>query len=106
MSLFMQSNAVINVTSPRFTFQCEKPDNSINYIKSVLKLAWFSTDSVPKVISRLLWFCFTALCDFLPKFAAPVSQPMTSKTKTNRASLAQFSRAWRRLHVFASSYDE
>ena len=40
-----------------------------------------------KVISRLLWFCFTAFCDWLPKFA-PLSQPMRSKTKTNRASLA------------------
>ena len=44
---------------------------------------------VSKVISRLLWFCFTALCDWLTKFP-PLSQPMRSKTQTNRASLARF----------------
>ena len=41
-----------------------------------------------KVISRLLWFCFTTLCDWLPKFT-PLPQPMRSKTKTNRAWLAR-----------------
>ena len=43
---------------------------------------------VSKVISCLLWFCFTTLCDWLTKFT-PVCQPMRSKTKTNRASLAR-----------------
>ena len=58
-----------------------------------------------KVISRLLWFCLTKLCDWLPKFA-PLSQPMRSKTKTNRASRSHaFSRAWHQLHAFASSSD-
>ena len=37
---------------------------------------------------------------------APFFQQMGSQTKTNRASLARaFSRAWHRLHVFASSSD-
>ena len=43
---------------------------------------------VSKGISRLLWFCFTVLCDWLTKFA-PLSQPMRSKTKTNRSSIAR-----------------
>ena len=42
---------------------------------------------VSKVILRLLWFCFSMLCDWLPKFA-PVFQPMRSKTKTNHTFLA------------------
>ena len=57
-----------------------------------------------KLISRLLWFCFTRLCDWLAKFA-PFSQPINNKTKTNRAWPDAFSRAWRKLHVFASSSD-
>ena len=52
-----------------------------------------------KVISRLLWFCITKLCDWLTKLA-PLSQPMRSKTKTNRVFAA-----WRQLHVFASNSD-
>ena len=36
---------------------------------------------------------------------APLSQPTRSKTKTNRDLPAAFSRAWRWLHVFASSSD-
>ena len=59
---------------------------------------------VSKVISRLLWFCFTRLYDWLAKFA-PLSKPMGSQTKTNRAWSHAFSRAWCRLHVFASSSD-
>ena len=43
---------------------------------------------VSKVIARLLWFCITKLCDWLTKLA-PLFQPMRSKTKTNRASLAR-----------------
>ena len=41
-----------------------------------------------KFDSCLPWFCSTTLCDWLPNFV-PVSQPMRSKTKTNRASLAR-----------------
>ena len=37
---------------------------------------------------RLLWFCFTTLCDLLAKLA-PLSQPMRNKTKTNRDFLAR-----------------
>ena len=33
--------------------------------------------------SRLLWFCFTLLCDWLTKLV-PLSQPVRSKAKTNR----------------------
>ena len=43
---------------------------------------------VSKVISRLLWFCFTRLNDWLAKFA-PFSQPMGSQIKTNRALVAR-----------------
>ena len=59
---------------------------------------------VSKVIPRLLWFCFSRLYDWLAKFT-PFSQPMGSQTKTNRAWSHAFSRAWRRLQVFASSSD-
>ena len=88
---------------------------------------------VSKVISRLLWFCFTVLYDRLEKFA-PFFQPMGNQAKTNRDLLARvfprlttrtcicfefwlahcavyvfcshaFSRAWHRLHVFASNSD-
>ena len=40
--------------------------------------------------SRLLWFCFSLLCDWIEKFA-PLSQPMQSKAKTNRDLLARVS---------------
>ena len=43
---------------------------------------------VSKVIMPLLWYSFTSVCDWLAKLA-PFSQPMGSKTKTNRASLAR-----------------
>ena len=43
---------------------------------------------VSKVISRLLWFCITALCDWLTKLA-PLSQPMRIQTRTNRAFAAR-----------------
>ena len=43
---------------------------------------------VSKVIARLLRFSFFTLRDWLAKLA-PLSQPMRSKTKTNRASLVQ-----------------
>ena len=43
---------------------------------------------VSKVISRLLWFRITTLCDWLAKFA-PLSQPMGSQTKTNHVLAAR-----------------
>ena len=46
-----------------------------------LYLIFFSL--VSKVILRLLWFCIASLCDWL-KNLAPLSQPIRSKTKTNR----------------------
>ena len=45
---------------------------------------------VSKVISRFLWFCIATLCDWL-NFLAPLSQPIRSKTKTNRYLLARVS---------------
>ena len=87
-----------------------------------------------KVISRLLWFCFTVLYHRLEKFA-PFFQPKRNQAKTNRDVFARvfprltrpltcicfefwlvhcavdvccsypFSRAWCRLHVFASNSD-
>ena len=57
------------------------------------------------MISRLLWFCITTLCDWLTKLA-PLSQPMGLQTKTNRVfSPHAFSRALCQLHVFASNSD-
>ena len=57
-----------------------------------------------KVILQLLWFCIATVCDWL-KNLAPFSQPIRSKTKTNRDFLHDFSRAWCQLLVFASSSD-
>ena len=59
---------------------------------------------VSKIITQLLWFCIATVCDWL-KNLAPRSQPIRSKTKTNRDLPARVSRAWRRMHVFASSSD-
>ena len=59
---------------------------------------------VSKVIRVCFDFFFTTLRDWFLKLA-PLSQPMRIKTKTYRGLLAAFSRAWRRLHVFASSSD-
>ena len=71
-------------SSDRFQL-CFQTDNLwglsyITYIKAVFNL-------VSKVISRLLWFCITTLCDWLIKLV-PLSQPIICKTKTNHASLA------------------
>ena len=41
-----------------------------------------------KVISRLLQFCITVLCDWLTKLT-PLSQPMGIQTKTNRVLAAR-----------------
>ena len=43
---------------------------------------------VSKVISHLLWFCITTLCNWLTKLA-PLSQPMGIQTKTNRVFAAR-----------------
>ena len=43
---------------------------------------------VSKVITQLLWFCIATVCDWLKNFA-PLSQPIRSKTKTNRDLLAR-----------------
>ena len=59
---------------------------------------------VSKVISRLLWFCFTALCDWSPKSRHFLNQ-WEAKAKPIVPRSHAFSRAWRRLHVFASSSD-
>ena len=40
------------------------------------------------MISQLLWFCIATLCDRLKNFA-PFSQPIRSKTKSNRNFLAR-----------------
>ena len=61
--------------------------------------------SVPNVLSvesysRLLWFCITTLCGWLTKLA-PLSQPMTSKIKTNRVLAA---RVFPRLHGASYMY--
>ena len=47
--------------------------------------------------SHLLWFCITTLSDWF-KNLAPLSQPIMTR-------LCTFSRALRRLHVFASRFD-
>ena len=49
-------------------------------------------------ISRLLWFCFTAFYDWLEKFAQAKPKPTVTWSHA-------FSRAWRRLHEFASDPD-
>ena len=53
--------------------------------------------------SRLLWFCFTVLCDWLTELA-PLSEPMRI-TKTNRALLARFFPRLTPCTLFASSSD-
>jgi len=53
--------------------------------------------------SRLLWFCFTSLCDWFIKLM-PLSQPIRSKTKSNCFFSLPFSCAWCTLHVFALSF--
>ena len=58
-----------------------------NYFGSVLER--FSIDGVESNFAFALVLSLTTLCDWLPKFA-PLSQPMRSKTKTNRASVARF----------------
>ena len=50
---------------------------------------WAVFSWVTKGISQLLWFCITTLCDWLKPIGVTWSHT--------------FSRAWRRLHVFASS---
>ena len=50
---------------------------------------------------HLLWFCITTLSDWLKK-PVPLSQPITSKTKTNCDLLLQ---VFPMLRVVASSFD-
>ena len=50
----------------------------------------------------LLWLCITALRNWLKKLA-PLSQPIRSKTRTNRDSLAHAS--FPAFRVIASSFD-
>ena len=62
---------------------------------------------VSKVIARLLWFCFTTCYVWLTKLA-PLSKKFNQwelKSKPFATCSHLFSRAWRRLHVFASSSD-
>ena len=57
-----------------------------------------------KIISRLLGFALLRFVIGL-KTSRQFNQPVRSKTKTNCDLLTRVSRAWRRLHVFASSSD-
>ena len=57
-------------------------------------------NQVSEIISQLLWFCIATLCDWL-KNHEQLCQPIRSKNKTNHDLSQTFSRAWRRLHVFA-----
>ena len=54
--------------------------NLLDYFRAVF--------NVSKVISPLIWFYIATLCDWL-KNLAPLSQPVRSKTKTNRDLLAR-----------------
>ena len=76
-----------------------KPKQTRNYFRHSIE-----NHSKWKIYSRLLWFYFTTLCDWLA-IRVPLSQPIGKQTKTNRALLAAFSRAWRRLPEFASTSD-
>ena len=58
---------------------------------------------VSKVIRVLIWFYFTSLCDWLKRLA-PLSSQMRTLKPIPTCPHA-FSRAWRRLHAFASSSD-
>ena len=71
------------------------------FILPIVKSNW------PLLAGRFVClFRFTTLCDWLAKFP-PLFRPMGNKPKTNRecACPHAFFRAWRRLHVFASSSD-
>ena len=60
---------------------------------------------VSKVISQLLWFCIATVCDWLKNLAPLFFDQSEVKPKPIVTCLYAFSRAWRRLHVFASSSD-
>ena len=64
--------------------------------------------TVFKRVSKAIRYCFgffiATLCDWLENLTT-LDQPIRSKTKTNRDLFHAFSRAWRRLQVFASSSD-
>ena len=66
-------------------FKLAKDINLFNESSSQYRAVF---NSVSKVISRLLWFCITTLCDWLTKLA-PLSQPMEIQTKTNCVLVAR-----------------
>ena len=62
--------------------------------KTVYKYIIVAFNLESKVILRLFWVCIAKLCDWL-KYLAPLSQPIRSKTKTNRDLPQTFSHALR-----------
>ena len=58
-----------------------------------------------KVISQLLWFCIATLCDLCDKISRHLINQLEAKPKPIVTCSHAFSRAWHRLHVFASSSD-
>ena len=61
---------------------------AIMALVTALQIFLLVLERFSKVISRLHWFCVTALCDSLTKLA-PLSQPMGIQTKTNRVFVAR-----------------
>ena len=59
-------------------------------------------NKVSKVISQLFWFLIASPCDWL-KFRALLFHCSEVKAKPIVTCSHAFSRAWRRLHVFAKS---
>ena len=53
--------------------------------------------------SRLLWFCFTSLCDWLKKTCATFSAREKQKPKPIAPCMCVFSRTWCWLHVIISN---
>ena len=62
----------------------------------------FQLNVESNIVFGFVWFCFITFYDWLA-ILAPLSQPMRSKTKTMMTCAKAFSRAWRRLHVLAST---
>ena len=71
----------------------------VKYVESDKK-----TERFPFECRKIIGFASTTLHDWLKKLA-PISQAISSKTKTNLDSLALVSRALCRLHVITSSVD-
>ena len=59
---------------------------------------------VSKVVPQLLWFCIATVCDWL-KISRHFLDQSEVKPKPIVTYSHAFSRAWRQLHVFASSSD-